>query len=54
MLTILIKNIMLLSLEECTRIITRVQEGRSQRSNPRTNGVSLSMIQKILSQTEDQ
>ncbi|KAL0832328.1 hypothetical protein ABMA28_001763 [Loxostege sticticalis] len=39
---------MSLSPEECTRIITMVQEGRSQRSTSRTVGVSLSMVQRVL------
>ncbi|KAL0883540.1 hypothetical protein ABMA27_015694 [Loxostege sticticalis] len=44
---------MSLSLEECTRIITMVQEGRSQWSTARTVGVSLSTIQRVLQQFQE-
>ncbi|KAL0881938.1 hypothetical protein ABMA27_001695 [Loxostege sticticalis] len=39
---------MSLSPEECTRIITMVQEGRSQRSTTGTVGVSLSTVQRVI------
>lgn len=44
---------MSLSPEECTRIITMVQEGRSQRSTARTVGVSLSTVQRVLQRFQE-
>ncbi|KAL0840909.1 hypothetical protein ABMA28_014708 [Loxostege sticticalis] len=44
---------MSLSPEECTRIITMVQEGSSQRSTARTVGVSLSTVQRVLQRFQE-
>lgn len=40
--------IMSLTLEECTRILTLLEVGRSQRDTARTVGVSLSTVQRVL------
>ncbi|KAL0842079.1 hypothetical protein ABMA28_014272 [Loxostege sticticalis] len=44
---------MSLSPEECTQMITMVQEGRSQRSTARTVVVSLSKVQRVLQRFQD-
>lgn len=42
------KLIMSLTPEECTRIITMLEDGRSQRDTARTVGVSLSTVQRVV------
>ena len=46
-------NIISLTPEECTRIITMVQEGRSQRTTARTVGVSLSTVQRVFQRFQE-
>lgn len=44
---------MTLNPEECTRILTMLEEGRSQRYTARTIGVSLSTVQRVLQRFEE-
>lgn len=45
--------IMSLTLEECTRILTMLEDGHSQRNTARTVGVTLSTVQRVLQRFHD-